>query len=111
MSEREALLNISARIDAGTIKDAQTQARKVVRDAAKAQRQQINQAKKEFEKSVNVHRRQVKDLRRQLTADTKAAILESDARIAAQFQTRRVNQVNDGMLGIAIAQHDGNKMP
>ena len=90
--EKQAPLNVSARIDEDEIEALQVAARKKIREAAKVKRDEL------------------KELNKLISEDCNAALAESDARIAAKFQARRQQQVNDGVLALAIAEHDSNKL-
>lgn len=88
MTERQALLNIAARLDMKEVEAAQTAARKVIRQRATAARDEL--------------RRQ----NEQIGIEERLAIQQSDADIARQFHTRRAQQANSGVLAMAIAAND-----
>jgi hypothetical protein len=90
--EKQALLNVSARIDADDMEQEQVAARKVIREAAKAKRDEL--------KKLN-------DL---ISKNCDAALAEGDARIAAQFLARRQQRANGDVLALAIAQQDSNNL-
>ena len=92
MSERRALLNIAGKLDSKAVKAAQIAARKRLRAAATARRDEL--------RAIN----------EQITDELTAAIEESDADVLQQFRDGREHQVDCGVLAIAIAQQDANRL-
>jgi len=68
MSERQALLNVGERIDYKAMREWQVASRKAIRELAKAKRDKL------------------RELNRQITAEIKAALKESDARVVEHFK-------------------------
>jgi hypothetical protein len=84
----EALLATARRLDVKVVEEAQKQARVALRQAAKLKRDPL------------------KDALKQLSDNLKRDIVNSNARVAAEFATLRQRQADGKVLAIAIGAHD-----
>jgi hypothetical protein len=84
----EALLATARRLDVKVVEEAQKQARVILRQAAKLKRDPL------------------KDALKQLSDNLKRDIINSNARVAAEFATLRQTQAEEKVLAFAIGAHD-----
>jgi len=86
----EALLATARRLDVKVVEEAQKQARVILRQAAKLKRDSLKDALKAVGDAL------------------KRDIVNSNARVVAEFATLRQTQAEGKVLAIAIGDHDRN---
>jgi hypothetical protein len=109
-TESQALLAVATRQEAKTVRQAQTAARARLRAEAKAKRRELIAAVK---KERAVLRAEAEERRErfefemeQVTSDFKLAVLKAKADIERTFEQCRQAQLENGILGQAIARRD-----
>lgn len=109
-TESQALLAIAARQDAQSLKEAQTAARARLRAEGKAKRRELTAALKEerlaLRAAAKKRKEQFEDDIAQVSRDLAIAVEQSDREIRERFQQGRRTQLENGVLGLAIAQRD-----
>jgi hypothetical protein len=109
-NESQALLAIAARQDAQSLKEAQKAARARLRAGAKARRQELSAALKQeravLRAAAKERKWQFESEMEQVSTDLKLAVKKSSSDIERRFQQNRETQLNNGVLGLAIAHQD-----
>lgn len=90
--EDAALLRVAGRLDKKAIKAAQVEQRKPIRAAGRVARAEMKE------------RHAIE--RQELGVSIKVSLEESDSHVAAEFAQKRTDQLNDGVLAIAISAAD-----
>jgi hypothetical protein len=105
-SESTALVDISMRQSANSIKTTQIATNKLLRFAAKAARADILGRRRTTTRAYHAQMKAFTAAHKQVGVDCKMAIRQSNKDIRREFENRYEGQASAGVLGMSIAQAD-----